>query len=651
MLDVAAPPAPLVAAAGPAASPQPRHAWKPKGYLSPLGLVVVLLLAIVPLLMVLLRVVAGPGMSLPGIPMAEYLRQFGAMLDRTATLEWVPRADRSHVIYLLLLPSAGLIITITRLTFGLRILGYRAILIAVGFEEIGVWPSLVLMAVVIGIIALLRPVMKRVRLPMYARISLIFSITACLMVVALFAGPWLRSELIWSVAFFPVIILAMMAESITGTMDQKSVASAAWRMGWTMVLALILWLMHNPTVTGVLLRFPELMLTQIAAIMLVSEYLDLRLLQDWQSHYGGFSQAAERLLGGSSAAVRRQPRVAVVRNRWHHGVIARLGRAAPASGRVHSIRHLVDGLRDEGYAVKVFEGDITLLRELQKFLPPHPRTGAPGGVVLNLATGIQGLGRLGHVAAMLEMAGLSYTGPDPITHARLQDRLALLTSLQQAGVPVPPFRLLHGRSTAVDLDLPLCVSPRYEPDVAGIVVRRIGSLGDAIDKVIERHGPDVIVESWIEGPEVRATLLGTTTLECLPLMAIDAAGKQRACPPAMDDALSERIRDCARQAFCAAGCRDYARIDLRIGATGMPCVVRVQSHDILARNGSVAAMAAAAGLDWGGLARRIVESAAARTGAEAVVGPRPDNVVPLVPVTHPAAHDTRDATRPAAGAR
>ena len=83
-----------------------------------------------------------------------------------------------------------------------------------------------------------------------------------------------------------------------------------------------------------------------------------------------------------------------------------------------SVQHVVDALRQQGYKVKVFEGDLTLLHELQSFLAPHPRTGAPGGVVLNLSAGIQGRGRFGHVPAMLEMAGVAYSGPDPIAHTR-----------------------------------------------------------------------------------------------------------------------------------------------------------------------------------------------------------------------------------------
>jgi D-alanine-D-alanine ligase len=607
------------------------HAFglRPKGYLSGVGLAVVLLVTGLTLVMALARLAAAPGVPGGGFPWLEALRSVGAMLNHEFTLEWIPTADRNKVVYLALLPTAALLITVARLTFGLRVLGYRSILVAVGFREIGVWPGLLAIGMVLGVIVALRPSLRRVRLPMYARVSMILGVTGCLMVGALFLGSWLRSELIWSLAFFPVVVVAMMAEAIAGTLDQRSPASAAWRLGWTLALAFVLLaILNSPTALGVALRFPELMLTQLMGIVLVSEYLDLRLLQDWNSNPRGLVGRLRALLGEDEQTIMRLPRVAVVRNRWHHGVIARLGPAAPARRRVGSVQHLVDALRGEGYAVKVLEGDMTLLRELAKFLPPHPRTGAPGGVVLNVASGIQGRFRNSHVPAMLEMAGIAYTGPDPQAHARLEDRLELLWALQRAGLAVPWLRELPAAPSADALTAPPWrLVPRYAAEDE-MVVARAEDLPPAIAKASARHGPPLLLEAWPAGPEYRVAVLDGNPPQCLPILRTDDGDRQRECPPPIDPALADRLRDAALRAFRAAGCRDLARVDLRLRDDGTPCVLRVQAQEILARRGAVADMAEAAGLGWSGLLRQIVEHAAQRCGAEAA-GPRADNVVPL----------------------
>lgn len=623
------------------AGDQQRRWIRPKGYLGSLGLTLLLLLIGATLVMVLARVLAAPGMPLSEFVVLDALRQLGVVLNRTLTLEWVPPADRQTVNYLLLLPTAALLIATTRLTLGLRLLGFRAILLAVGFQEIGLMPSFVIIAAVTGVILLLRPAIRRVRLPLYARIAMYLSLVACVMVAALFAGPWLRSELLWSVAFFPVIILAMMAESLARTLDQSSAASAAARLGSTLAVALLLLaLMNSSAVLHIALRFPELMLTQLGAIVLVAEYFDLRLLQ------GGGGIA--RWLGYESEPA--QNRVAVVRNRWPYGVIAHMG-PNPARGSGGSVQHIVDALRDEGYVVRVFEGDMTLLRELQQFLPLDSQTNAPAGIVLNLATGIQGRGRGGHVASMLEMAGVAYTGPDPIGHARLYDRFALLTSLQHAGVPVPPFRLLSDwTGGSLELALPAWISAHCNPDTAGALVKSADEIDSAMTQLGGRRGEKLLVESWIEGTEFRVTVLGNAPAACLPLMRIDPVDRRRECPAMIGDSLADRIREVARRAFHAAGCRDCARIDLKVNASGEPCVVRVQSHNIFARSGSVAEMAAAAGIGWRGLLRQIVECAVARNHAQPHPSPRIDNVVPLHPAASTAGGVSREPIRFAGGA-
>ena len=207
-----------------------------KGNISAPWLVVLVCLACLPRVTMLARMLAYPGMlEWDAGPMGG-LRHFGEWLNRAVSLAWVPASDRWSVLYVLMLPTATLIIAIARLTLGLRLLGFRSILLAVGFQEIGIGQSLGLLAVVGAVVIALRPAMRRVRLPLYARVAVILCIAASIMVCALLVGPWLHSESIWSVAFFPVIILAMLAEGIARSIDEESPREAAWRTGWTIVV-------------------------------------------------------------------------------------------------------------------------------------------------------------------------------------------------------------------------------------------------------------------------------------------------------------------------------------------------------------------------------------------------------------------------------
>lgn len=605
------------APAGPdplASEEDPAQPARAKGNLRAVDETIVWLLIAVPLAMVMARLLALPGVAAGQWPVFRELAGLGEALNAAVTLQWVPAADRPKVSYLLLLPTATLLIVIARLTFGLRVLGFRSILVAVGFAEVGVWASLMVILLVVGTIVLLRPSMRRIRLPLYARTSLTLGLTACLTVGFLMVGAWQRSELVWSLAFFPIIILAMMAEAIAGTLDTHNPVTAAWRLGWTLVLAFILFfLMSTPAVPELLMRAPELMVLQLALIVVVSEFFDLRLLQDWQSQAHALALRVAPLLASSQLPRRR--RVAIVRNRSHHGTIGRLGPEAHADDSMRSVQHLVDALRDRGYSVKVFEGDMTLLRELRKFLPPHPRTGAPGGVVLNVSAGIQGHGCQLHVPGMLEMAGIAYTGPDPNALARLSDRCMLLLALQHAGLRAPAFRMLDRSDRPADA-FPLIVGPRYDKHHMAVVVRTNRALAAAVARFISHGLTHLVCEQAVEGEEFVAMVVGNRELRCLPLLRKADARAASECPARIENDLAERIRHVAMQAYRAAGCRDYACITICLPADGEPWVTDVRVQDILGRRSAAGTIAAAAGIHWGGLVSDVVELAAYRNEVE-----------------------------------
>ena len=595
------------------------YAWilRGKGYLSTTDLVVLTLVATLSLMAFTARILSTPGLNLWAGSFLSPLMSLGHFLNAVVTLEWVPLLDRHAVIYVMLLPTAALLITLARLTFGLRVLGFRSVLIAVGFQEVGLGPSLLLIAVVVSVIAILRPWMRRVRLPLYARISLILAITAGIQIFFLMVGSWQRSHTFFNLAFFPVIILAMMAEGIAGTLDQNRPATAAWRLGWTLALALLLYgIMNFGPFLKLLLRAPELMILQILAIVFIAEFLDFRLLQDWQNH------ATTLLSRFASDSVQpliqhRKKRVAVVRNKTAHGTIGRLGPQANEAERNASLQHLIDALREQGYSVKLFEGDMTLLRELRKFLPPHPRTGAPGGVVLNMSNGIQGIGRQVHVPSLLEMAGVAYTGADPLTQSCLCDRIALLSRLKALGLPVPDFRIItHWRLEPTDLPFPMVLRTRDDADDTRLIVRTPDEYSGALSHLSSVQSRDILCEAWLEGTLISIGVLGNDRLRCLPIGYFNPNGRYFESPALIDEPQAQHYRSLALRAFRSTGCRDFARVDIVVDRQGQAHVVGVYTNTILEKRGAIAVMAQAAGFSWPQLMGTIVELAGARCGVD-----------------------------------
>jgi D-alanine-D-alanine ligase len=130
-------------------------------------------------------------------------------------------------------------------------------------------------------------------------------------------------------------------------------------------------------------------------------------------------------------------RIAVVRNRSRDGVINRFSTPCPETYGKRTVQMVLDALRAGRHIATCLEGDKTLLVELERFMPPDEGH-RPTGLVLNLAYGIQGEARYTHVPAMLEMAGIPYTGATPLGHAISLDKVTTKLILRQAGIPTRP---------------------------------------------------------------------------------------------------------------------------------------------------------------------------------------------------------------------
>ncbi|MDJ0847210.1 MAG: 7TM domain-containing protein [Myxococcota bacterium] len=582
---------------------------RPKGNLTQLELALLFVAATVPLLVVAVRVAALPGVLGPELGWTG-LTALGNQLDQMLSLQSVPPGDRDRVLYLLLLPTSAVLIALARLTLGIRVIGFRAILISIGFQEIGFFPSLILIAVMVAVVMAVRPALLRIRLPRYARLAVTLCLSVLVLLFAMLASPWLHSEVMWRASFFPVIVLGLLAESIVKTLDQDSGLVAAWRTGMTIGTALLISVICQiALVREVALHFPELVLTQIAAIVLIAEFLDLRLLQDWDARLSGV--AVPRLIGGV-----RGLRIALVRNRRRNGVIARLGPPGPRAFGRRSVRRIAAALRENGHTVRVLEGDMSLLGQLSDFIPAHPRTGEPGGLVLCLAPGIQGEAPASHVPAMLEMAGFAYVGSPPQGQAVASDGLLLRKLLQQSGVPIPPYRSVATPGEgASGLRYPLVVEPRFAPGSARVVGDRL-ELKKAIEALLEEQQQPAIVAEATPGREIHVALLGNDPVETLPPVELQAGRLGRICPAPLDTALLRAMRERARKAFSACACRDYALVALRVPDSGEPLVVGVDALGMLDAGGSFELAAARAGYTLPGLLDRILDIARERYRAE-----------------------------------
>lgn len=597
----------LSAKSGPATGKSGFASWlRPKGHISPEALTLLLVIGLLPLVSVAVRILASPGILGPGMS-GTLLPAIGQNLSQILSLQDISPGDRDRVLYLLFLPTGALLIALARLTFGIRLIGFRSILISVGFQQSGIVPSLFLIIAMITVVIAIRPWLVRMNLPYFARVAVILCLSVILLLAALMTAPWVRSEVLWGVAFFPVIVLGLLAEGIARTIDRDSGLTAVWRTVMTVAIALLLALISQiPIAREIAIEFPELVLTQVVAIILIAEFLDLRLLQDWDARLSGV--ALPRLFSGSNAL-----RVAVVRNKKNDGVIGKVGPPSPGGYRRKSVRRIVDSLRKSGHSVKVFEGDISLLSELRSFIPADPLSRQPGGIVFNLSHGIQGNAPIVHVPAMLEMAGLAYTGPTPQALMGSLDRIAASTLLREAGVPTTDCRPFGGtESDRRQLYYPLVVKPRFALNYKLRIAKNRQQLDEALQQLAEREQRDAVIEPYVAGREIEVPIVGNAPAVCLPMVEVLPGTEGNLCPAVLDADTERAVRAAAIGAFRACACRDYAVVNIRLSTSGQPLVLEVRMSGVLEQGDSFDIAAEAAGLSFGELIERILAVARER---------------------------------------
>jgi D-alanine-D-alanine ligase len=265
-----------------------------------------------------------------------------------------------------------------------------------------------------------------------------------------------------------------------------------------------------------------------------------------------------------------------------------------------------------------------------------------------------------HVAALFELLGVAYTGNRPISLSLCQKKPHAKALLAAAGLPVPRGIVVEKGAAPAELALryPLIVKPAFDDASGGIdagsVVRDRAALDARVKLVVGDHKMPALVEEFIEGREIHCAILGNNPPTPLPLYemrfklgSVDNDGRplpsiityrakwdpfsrdhyamEPVCP--VDDLapeITKRIQAIAVQAYQTLGCRDYARVDMRLDTnTGDAYVLEVNPNPDLADGCAFAQCVRASGRTYAEAIREIVGYALERARNKQVKEPAP----------------------------
>lgn len=265
--------------------------------------------------------------------------------------------------------------------------------------------------------------------------------------------------------------------------------------------------------------------------------------------------------------------------------------------------------------------------------PPH--------LVFNLAEGRGTRSREAHVPSVCEMLGIPVTHSDPLTAALTLDKAMAKRVVEAAGVGTPRFAVVAAAEQAEDLPLrfPLIAKPLFEGSSIGVrrhsCVRDVPALRAEVARLAGDYRQPVLVEEFCAGVEFTVGVLGEgasarviAAMEIAPKIArveefvysLEVKRNWQTeveyhVPPRAAQRTVRAVEDVALAAYRALGCRDVARVDVRLDAAGEPRFLEVNPLPGLNPiTGDIVILATRAGLEYPKLIARIVENARVRYG-------------------------------------
>ncbi|WP_344867436.1 D-alanine--D-alanine ligase family protein [Amycolatopsis ultiminotia] len=289
---------------------------------------------------------------------------------------------------------------------------------------------------------------------------------------------------------------------------------------------------------------------------------------------------------------------------------------------------------DTGRAL-VLAGDPTS-RELRT-VDPGKATEVLGGVDVVFPVLHGAFGEDGTIQGLLELADLPYVGPGVFASAAAMDKEYAKKLLAAEGLPVGTYAALRRAQSTVSeedrerLGLPVFVKPSRAGSSVGI--SRVTDWSD-VDTAIElarRTDPKVLVEASVTGREVECGVLefpdGRVEASLPAEIRVLAEGEdawydfetkylgedaELDIPAKLDDALTERLRGMAVEAFRALDCQGLARVDFFVTGDGEPVINEVNTMPGFTTRSAYPKMWEVTGVDYPTLLSVLVDTAIAR---------------------------------------
>ena len=253
-------------------------------------------------------------------------------------------------------------------------------------------------------------------------------------------------------------------------------------------------------------------------------------------------------------------------------------------------------------------------------------------LVFNIAEGTEGRCREAQVPILLDLHGVPYVGSDALALAVGLDKLMCKRLARAEGLATPLWMALDHPDAlphTIPFPFPMIVKPRWAGSGRGIdagaVVNDRAALAARAAWLYNQCPGPLLIEAFIPGGELTVCIIGNDPPVAYPSIqrpldpasrlschVVTPAPTQTIAPLTLDSSLDEDARRIALTMFHALGCRDMARVDLRVDAHGKAQFLEINPLPSFDPEGTIGLLAEYLGTTYPQIIRNILEAALAR---------------------------------------
>lgn len=307
---------------------------------------------------------------------------------------------------------------------------------------------------------------------------------------------------------------------------------------------------------------------------------------------------------------------------------------------IETVRAVRTAIEEDGHTVIEIEANNVL---------PHALLVEKPDIVFNIAEGFGARSREAQVPAVCEMFGIPHSGSDAVTLGVCLDKAHTKEILSYYGISTPPFFLVHDAAEIPShpLSYPQFVKPVHEGSSKGIFSSSICNTPEDVRREVERIRTDynqpALIEEYLPGREFTIAMLGNgDAVQILPIVEFNFAAfpvhapridsfeskwiydqpgnplDSLHCPAMIPDDLRLMIETICTRAYRVLRILDWARIDVRLDANGVPHIIEINPLPGIipdpAANSCFPRAAREAGYSYNQLIQRVLRLACERYG-------------------------------------